>query len=128
MNIKIYVGNLAHSVSDQELQELFAQYGEVKSASVIKDKFSGQSRGFGFVEMMETSEGETAIAELEGKEFQGRPVRVSLANDRQERRPGSGSRPGGFRPRSGGGFGGSNGGGSRGGFGGNDRGPRRSSW
>ena len=125
--MKLYVGNLAHSVTDQQLQDLFAQFGEVKSANVIKDKFSGQSRGFGFVEMAEKSEAEMAIADLQGKDFQGRAVRVSEANERQERRPGGnggGFRPGGSRGGSaGGGFGG-----SRGGFGGGDRGPRRDSW
>lgn len=122
--MKLYVGNLSHSVSDQELQDLFAQYGQVKSANVIKDKFSGQSRGFGFVEMAEKSEAETAMSELEGKDFKGRALRVSEAQERQERRPSSGGGFGGSR----GGFGGGNGGGSRGGFGGGDRGPRRNSW
>jgi len=125
--MKIYVGNLAHSVTDQQLQDLFATYGQVKTANVIKDKFSGQSRGFGFVEMMEKTEGENAIAELQGKDFEGRAIRVSEAHDRQERRPSSGGFRSGGRGGSGGGTGGGFGG-SRGGFGGGDRGPRRNSW
>ena len=114
--MKIYVGNLARNVSEQELQDLFATYGEVKSANIIKDKFSGESRGFGFVELGEGAEAENAIAELSGRELQGQRIRVSEAHPRND------------RPRTGGFGGNRNGGGSRGGFGGQSRGPRRNSW
>ena len=124
--MKIYVGNLSRNVTEQQLQDLFAPYGQVKTANIIKDKFSGESRGFGFVEMMEKSEGEAAISALSGSELGGQRIRVSEAQPRPERRPGGGgfggSRGGfgGSRGGNGGGFGGSNGGGSRG--------PRRNSW
>jgi RNA recognition motif-containing protein len=122
--MKIYVGNLDRNVSEQDLQSLFATYGEVTSANVIKDKFTGESRGFGFVELGEGADGAAAIAELSGKELQGQRIRVSEAQPRNDR---GGSDRGGFGgnrgPRSGG-FGGPR----SGGFGGSDRGPRRNSW
>jgi RNA recognition motif-containing protein len=113
--MKIYVGNLANTVSDQELNDMFVTYGPVTSARVIKDKFSGQSRGFGFVEMGD-SEAEAAIAALNGAELQGQRLRVSQARPPQERTGGFGDR----RPGGRGGFGGNRGGGF-GGRGGGDR-------
>lgn len=127
---RIYVGNLPGSVSDQELQNLFNSYGPVKTAHVIKDKLSGESRGFGFVEMNEDADGENAITGLNGFEMQGQRLRVSEARPRREfgsgpdRRPSSGGygrregghSSGGFRRSrydNGSGFGGGRSGGSR---------------
>ena len=119
----MYVGNLGRNVSEQDLQSLFATYGEVTSANIIKDKFTGESRGFGFVELGEGADGAAAIAELSGKELQGQRIRVSEAHPRNDRGGDRGGFGGNRGPRSGG-FGGPR----SGGFGGNDRGPRRNSW
>lgn len=125
--MKLYVGNIANAVSEQELQDVFAAFGGVLSARIIKDKFSGQSRGFGFVEMENADAGNAAISNLDGSDLQGQRLRVSEARPPQERTGGNG----GFRRSSGprpggsgnGGFGGNRGGfggnSSRGGFGGN---------
>lgn len=86
MAMKLYVGGLAYSVTDQELEALFAEQGQVVSASVIKDRDSGQSKGFGFVEMADIKEGQKAIAELNGKEVSGRSIVVNQARP-QEPRP-----------------------------------------
>ncbi len=117
--MKIYVGNLANTVTDQELNDLFATYGAILSARVIKDKFSGQSRGFGFVEMSD-EDAQAAIAGLNGADLKGNRIRASEARPPQERTGGFGERRGGFGGNRGGGSGF---GGSRGGFGGrsNDR-------
>lgn len=102
MAMKLYIGGLAYSTTDKELEEFFATQGKVVSASVVKDKISGQSRGFGFVEMEDLKEGQNAIKELNGKQLGGREIMVNQARDRQEGRPtGGGSRP---RGGSGGGF------------------------
>jgi RNA recognition motif-containing protein len=93
MAMKLYVGGLAYSVTDQELQELFATIGAVESAVVIKDRDSGQSKGFGFVEMTEVKDGQNAIKELNGKELSGRAIIVNEARPREERSSGGG----GFR-------------------------------
>jgi RNA recognition motif-containing protein len=95
MAMKLYVGGLAYSVTDQELQELFATMGAVESAVVIKDRDSGQSKGFGFVEMTEVKDGQNAIKELNGKELSGRAIIVNEARPREERSSGGGG--GGFR-------------------------------
>lgn len=108
MSMKLYVGNLAFQTSSSDLQELFAQAGTVESASVIEDRDTGRSRGFGFVEMATKEEGEAAISQLNGKEFNGRNLTVNEARPREDR----GNRGGGGR----GGYGG---GGGRGGYGGN---------
>jgi RNA recognition motif-containing protein len=92
--MNIYVGNLSRSVSDSDLRDTFQAFGEVTSASVIKDKFSGESRGFGFVEMPKKEEAEKAISMLNGKELQGRQATVNEAKPRAD------------KPRTGGGFGG----------------------
>jgi len=86
--MNIYVGNLAFNASEDDLRELFAAYGEVTSVSVIKDKFSGQSRGFAFVEMPNTNEGQAAIQGLNGKEFMQRNLTVNPARPREEHRGG----------------------------------------
>lgn len=89
MSMKLYVGGLAYSVGDKELEELFTAHGAVMSASVIKDRDSGQSKGFGFVEMTDVKEGQNAIKELNGKEISGRSIVVNQARP-QEPRPFSG--------------------------------------
>jgi RNA recognition motif-containing protein len=122
---KIFVGNLAWKVDDQELENMFAKYGEVQSAKVISDRETGRSRGFGFVEM-EDGAADDAIEGLNGVEIDGRDLRVNEANDRPERsggggRGGSGGSGGGGGYRGGNGGGGGNrggGGGGRGGYGG----------
>src|ERR671918_378683 len=112
MSMKLYVGNLAFQTSSNDLQQLFAQAGTVESASVIEDRDTGRSRGFGFVEMSSKEEGEAAISQFNGKEFNGRNLTVNEARPREDR---GGNRGGGGR----GGFGGGrSGGGGRGGYGG----------
>jgi RNA recognition motif-containing protein len=100
MATKLYVGGLSYSTTSDTLREYFAQCGTVESAAVITDKFSGQSRGFGFVEMSTSEEAQRAIAELNGKDLDGRKLTVNLSNPRPagggpSRGPG---RPGGGRP------------------------------
>ena len=113
--MKLYVGNLAFQTSSSDLQELFAQAGTVQSASVIEDRDTGRSRGFGFVEMASKEEGDAAIAQFNGKEFNGRNLTVNEARPREDR----GNRGGG------GGRGGYGGGGNRGGRGGHGGGGNR---
>jgi RNA recognition motif-containing protein len=108
MSMKLYVGNLAFQTSSEDLQQLFAQAGTVESASVVEDRDTGRSRGFGFVEMASKEEGQAAIAQFNGKEVNGRSLTVNEAKPRENR--GGGGFGGG---RSGGG-----GGGRSGGFGG----------
>ena len=105
MAMKLYVGNLPYSMSDSDLQSLFQQHGTVQSAQVIIDRETGRSKGFGFVEMGSSDEGQAAIAALHDKDLGGRKLTVNEARPREE------------RPRSGGG-GGGGGGGGRGGYGG----------
>jgi RNA recognition motif-containing protein len=114
MTMKLYVGNLAFSTSSQDLQELFAQAGTVESASVVEDRDTGRSRGFGFVEMSSKEEGTAAIEQFNGKEVNGRNLTVNEARPRENR--GGGGRGFGGN-RGGGGYGGNRGGG--GGYGGN---------
>ena len=83
--MNIYVGNLSFDVSDDELKDAFGAFGEVSSANVIKDKFTGRSRGFGFVEMPKNEEAQTAIAELNGKDMKGRALNVNEARPRTDR-------------------------------------------
>ena len=101
MSQKLYVGGLPYSVTDGQLEEIFAEHGTVESARVIADKFTGQSRGFGFVEMGSGEEGQRAIGAVNGTELQGRTLTVNEARP-QERRSGFGNGGGGNR-RSGGG-------------------------
>ena len=108
MGSKIYVGGLPYSATDQQLQELFAPHGSVASAKVITDKFTGQSRGFGFVEMSSDEEASKAIAALNGTQMDGRTLTVNEAKP-QEPRFGGGEGRGG-RGGGGGGFGGGRGG------------------
>ncbi len=103
MPSKLYVGNLAYSVSDADLEQLFSQAGEVQSATVITDKLSGQSKGFGFVEMASAGDAATAIQRFNDTELKGRNIKVDEARPREN----------------------SFGGGNRGGAGGRGRGPGR---
>jgi len=97
--MNIYVGNLSRDVTDDDLRQAFEAYGQVVSANVIKDKFSGESRGFGFVEMPAKAEALSAIGELNGKELKGRTLNVNEARPRPDRR--GGGRPGGSSRRGG---------------------------
>jgi RNA recognition motif-containing protein len=115
MEAKLYVGNLPYSTVDADLQSLFSAAGTVVSAQVIKDRQSGRSKGFGFVEMSSQAEAESAITMFHGKDFSGRPLTVNLARPREDR-PAGGGGGGGFR---------SGGGNRRPGGGGGDRERRR---
>ena len=86
--INIYVGNLPFEAVEDELRELFEAYGQVDSAKIILDRFTGRSRGFGFVEMADREEGMRAIEELNSKEFKGRSLRVNEARPKREARRG----------------------------------------
>ncbi len=98
MGTKLYVGNLSYSVEETKLQELFSRHGSVASVKVITDKFSGRSKGFGFVEMGSSEEAERATAALNGTEFEGRAIVVSEARP-QPPRPSRGGGTGGRPPR-----------------------------
>ncbi|MBA3037072.1 MAG: RNA-binding protein [Desulfobacterium sp.] len=130
--MKIYVGNLSYEVNEDDLRQAFEQLGQVDSVSIINDKYSGRSKGFGFVEMPSDAEGQAAIEGLNGKELKGRAINVNEARPREDRgdrgdRGGRGGRtgkppyggggrgPGGFNK---GGHGGGGGAGGRGGRGG----------
>jgi cold-inducible RNA-binding protein len=95
MSTKLYVGNLAFQTSSEELQTLFAQVGTVQSVSLIEDRETGRSRGFGFVEMSTKEEGAAAIQQFNGKDFGGRALNVNEAKPREDR--GGGGRNGGSR-------------------------------
>ncbi|OPY62944.1 MAG: RNA recognition motif [Syntrophorhabdaceae bacterium PtaU1.Bin034] len=98
--MNIYVGNLAYSVTDEDLKNAFEGFGQVASASVIRDQYSKQSKGFGFVEMPDTSEARAAIAALHGKELNGRTLTVNEARPRADKgRGGFGGRGGRERHR-----------------------------
>lgn len=84
MAVQIYVGNLNYGMTEEALQELFAKYGEVVSAKIIKDRYSGRSKGFGFVEMENKDDGEKAVQELNDSEVDGRNIRVNFARPRRE--------------------------------------------
>ena len=113
MAMKLYVGNLSFQTSSEDLQQLFSQAGTVESASVVEDRDTGRSRGFGFVEMATKEEGEKAIEQFNGTDLAGRNLTVNEARPREDR----GGRGGGGGGR--GGYGGNRGGGGgRGGYGG----------
>ena len=84
--MNIYVGNLSYDVSDEELGEAFSAFGTVTSARVIRDRYTDRSRGFGFVEMSDDNEAETAIAELNGQAIKGTPINANQARPREEKR------------------------------------------
>ncbi|HKB84524.1 MAG TPA: RNA-binding protein [Ignavibacteriaceae bacterium] len=118
--MNIFVGNLSKEVTDDDLQSLFSEYGTVRSVKVIKDMFSGESKGFGFIEMPGQAEAQKAISELNTKDLKGKKITVNEARPREDnRRGGGGGGRGGHRG------GGSGGGGNRGGSGG---GGGRRSW
>jgi RNA recognition motif-containing protein len=122
MSMKLYVGNLSFSTSSQDLEQLFAQAGTVESASVVEDRETGRSRGFGFVEMATKEEGEAAISQFDGKEIGGRNLKVNEAKPREPRSGGGGRN--GFRGGRGGGRNSGRGGNNFGGGGGGYREPR----
>lgn len=115
---KLYVGNLPWSVTSSDLEQMFSAYGTVASAEVISDRDTGQSRGFGFVEMADDAASEAAINALNGSDFKGRPLVVNEARERTPRSGGGGGGGRGGRGGYGGGGGGYGGGGGRGGYGG----------
>ncbi|MFN2497678.1 MAG: RNA recognition motif domain-containing protein [Pyrinomonadaceae bacterium] len=126
MTMKLYVGNLSFQTSSEDLQQLFAQAGTVESASVVEDRDTGRSRGFGFVEMASNEEGQKAIEQFNGTDFNGRNLTVNEARPREDRggRGGGGGGRGGFGGNRGGGGGRGGYGGGGGGGGRNDREPR----
>lgn len=111
MESKLYVGNLSYSTTEDDLRQLFSQAGNVKSVSVIKDRDTGRSKGFAFVEMASDDDAQKAISQFNGQSFQDRSLKVNVARPREDRPRGGG----------GGGFGGPRGGGG-------DRGGRGRSW
>ena len=98
--MKIYVGNMSYNITEEDLRQAFEAFGQVSSASIVKDKFSGQSKGFGFIEMPTKEEAESAISGLNGKEMKGRTLNVNEARPRSDdgRGRSGGKRPGN-RPR-----------------------------
>ena len=88
--MNIYVGNLSYEVTEEDLQKAFEAFGQVESSKVIKDMYTGRSRGFGFVEMSDKAEGQSAIDELNGADLKGRSLKVSEARPRSEGRRGEG--------------------------------------
>jgi len=98
--MNIFIGSLPFSYEENELKELFEEYGEVSTVKIISDKFTGRSKGFGFVEMPDDSAAKKAIQELNGAEVGGRKIVVNVAEERKERKPGFGGdrRGGGGRP------------------------------
>jgi len=108
--MNIYVSNLSFNVEDEDLRGFFEEYGEIKSAKVITDKFTQKSRGFGFVEMADEEAGQKAIKELDGAQVEGRAIRVTIAKPREEK---SGPSNGGGARRSFSNSGSNGGGGSR---------------
>ncbi len=83
--MNIYIGNLAYTVTEDDLRESFSEFGQVESASIINDKFSGRSKGFGFVDMPNDSEAREAIESLNDKDLNGRTIKVNEAKPREER-------------------------------------------
>jgi len=95
--MNIYVGNLSHEVTEEDLKQAFEDFGEVTSVNIIKDRYSGEPRGFGFVEMPAKAEAESAIGGLNGKELKGRTLTVNEARPRSDRGQGGARRGGGRR-------------------------------
>lgn len=110
--MNIYVGNIAREVTEEELRAAFAEFGEVSTATILKDKYTSEPRGFGFVEMPSKSEAIEAMKQMDGKEIKGKKLIVNEARQREDRRGGGG---GGGKRHGGGGGGGNRGGGGRGG-------------
>ena len=127
----IYVGNLAYSTNDESLRSAFAAYGEVASARVVSDRMTGRSKGFGFVEMPDRAQAQSAIDALNGKELDGRTLRVNESQPKPREERGGAGGGGGFRGGAGGGGGGGfrgGAGGGRGGAGGRGGERRESRW
>ena len=103
-SMNIYVSNLSFNIKDEDLREFFTPYGEVTSAKVINDKFTGQSRGFGFVEMSDTAAANKAIEELNDATVDGRNIKVMEARPKEDRPARNSGGGGGFRGNGGGGF------------------------
>lgn len=80
--MNIYIGNISYNVSEEDLRHAFEEYGQVVSAKIIMDRYSGRSKGFGFIEMTDDEEGQKAISGLNGREFQGRELKVNIARQR----------------------------------------------
>ncbi|MHB9030213.1 MAG: RNA recognition motif domain-containing protein [Candidatus Latescibacterota bacterium] len=115
--MRIYVGNLSFNVVEEDLRELFQEFGQVESVNIITDNYTGQSKGFGFVEIPNRDEALKAIEGLNGKEVKGRALTVNEARPKPEGGRGGGGRPGGGSRSGGGGGGGNRGGGGGGGRG-----------
>src|SRR5215211_5965806 len=111
MATKLYVGNLSFKTTSDDLRDHFAQAGTVESASVIEDRETGRSRGFGFVEMATAEDAQAAIEQFNGKDLNGRNLTVNEAKPKTDRGPGGGYGGGGGRDRDRGGYGGGGGGG-----------------
>ena len=92
--MNIYVGNLSHEISEEDLQNAFSEFGKVVSVKIIKDQYSGRSKGFGFVEMPDRIEANTAIADLNNKELKGRHINVNIAKPRSNKTGGRGRQSG----------------------------------
>lgn len=122
MGNRLYVGNLPFTTTELELQDMFAQAGAVTEVLLMQDKFTGKSRGFAFVTMATEAEAQNAVSTLDGKQIEGRPLRVNEARPRDERGGGGGGGGGGYEERRGGGGGGGHRGEGRGGGGGGYRG------
>jgi RNA recognition motif-containing protein len=110
---KLYVGNLTYQVREEDLEQLFSQFGTVQSAQIIQDRETGRSKGFGFVEMDTEAEAQAAIQGLHDQEHNGRRLTVNEAKPREDRGGGGGGRTGGYGGGGGGGGGGGYGGGGR---------------
>lgn len=124
--MNIYVGNLTYEASEADVRQVFETFGEVTSVKIITDKYTGQSRGIGFVEMANKKDALTAISDLNGKELKGRALKVNEAQPKKTYDNNGGGNGGGGNRSFGGGNGG--GGGNRGGGGGRDRDRQRRSW
>jgi cold-inducible RNA-binding protein len=103
MSMKLYVGNLSFNTSTQDLEQLFGEIGTVDSTNIIEDRETGRSRGFGFVEMSSKEEGQNAISQLDGKEIDGRSLKVNEAKPQENRGGGGGGGRGGYGGNRGGG-------------------------
>lgn len=90
--MNIYVGNMSFETTEEDVREAFEKHGQVESVAIVKDRYSGEPRGYGFVEMPDSDEGQSAIAALNGTELKGRALRVEEARPRSERRRGGGRR------------------------------------
>ncbi len=95
--MNIYIGNISYKVSEEELQHEFESFGQVESSKIITDQYSGRSKGFGFVEMPNEAEAESAIEKLNGRELKGRKIKVNKARPRSQDRQYGGNRMGGGR-------------------------------